>query len=174
MVAMKNLEQKYLALLDEAERRQLSDLESIRLCFQVLSLASSIDRDCAALLAPFGLSEGRFVLLFVLDAADDGLAPNALAEQAGVTRATVTGLLDGLERESLIERHADANDRRSLTIRLTRKGKQMARKAFDQHGRWIASLFLHLSVQERKTLGGLLQKVAAGMADRSDAAGGRP
>ncbi|BEP35660.1 hypothetical protein GmRootV59_26310 [Variovorax sp. V59] len=52
-------------------------------------------------------------------------------------------------------------DRRSLNIRLTRKGKQMARKAFDQHGRWIASLFLHLSVQERKTLAGLLQKVAA-------------
>src|SRR5688572_7998896 len=101
MVAMKNLEQKYLALLGEAERRQIPDLDNIRLCFQVLSLASSIDRDCAALLAPFGLSEGRFVLLFVLDAADDGLAPNALAEQAGVTRATVTGLLDGLERESL-------------------------------------------------------------------------
>ncbi|CAN7412200.1 MarR family transcriptional regulator [Variovorax paradoxus] len=101
-------------------------------------------------------------------------APDALAERAGVTRATVTGPLDGLERESLIERHADANDRRSLTIRLTRKGEQMARKAFDQHGRWIASLFLHLSAQERKTLGGLLQKVTAGMADRSDAAGGPP
>ena len=164
---MNTLEQKYLALLDAARRRQLPDLDSIRLCFQALSLASAIDRDCAALLAPHGLSEGRFVLLFLLDAAKDGLAPNALAGQAGVTRATITGLLDGLEREALIERHADSMDRRALTIRLTLRGKQVARKVFDQHGRWIASLFGDLSAQERKLLAGLLNKVSAGIASRS-------
>ena len=63
------LSQKYQALLDEAQRRQLPDVDGIRLCFQALSLAAAIDRDCAALLAPHGLSEGRFVLLFLLDAA---------------------------------------------------------------------------------------------------------
>ncbi|MDF3834963.1 MarR family transcriptional regulator [Cupriavidus basilensis] len=168
---MNALEQKYLALLNEAERRKLPDLDSIRLCFQALSLASAIDRDCAALLAPHGLSEGRFVLLFLLDAAQDGLAPNTLAQQAGVTRATVTGLLDGLEREALIERHADATDRRALTIRLTRKGKQVASKVFDEHGRWIASLFGDLSVQERSMLGALLRKVSAGMAKRGGGLG---
>ncbi|WP_418646776.1 MarR family winged helix-turn-helix transcriptional regulator [Thauera butanivorans] len=154
------LEQKYQALLQEAQRRQLPDVAGIRLCFQTLSLASAIDRDCAALLAPHGLSEGRFVLLFLLDAASEGLAPNALAEQAGVTRATVTGLLDGLEREALIERRADASDRRALRIRLTRKGKQTAKKVFDQHGRWIAGLFGNLSPSEREQLACLLDKVA--------------
>ncbi|MHA7684565.1 MarR family winged helix-turn-helix transcriptional regulator [Cupriavidus sp. PET2-C1] len=168
---MQALEQKYLALLNEAERRQLPDLDSIQLCFRALSLASAIDRDCAALLAPHGLSEGRFVLLFLLNAAKDGLAPNTLAEQAGVTRATITGLLDGLEREALIERHADTTDRRALTIRLTRKGKQVAKKVFDEHGRWIASLFCHLSAQERALLDGLLSKVSAGMAKRDGVPG---
>lgn len=60
------LEQKYLSLLQEAERHQLTDVDNIRLCFQTLSLAAAIDRDCATLLAPWGLSEGRFVLLFCL------------------------------------------------------------------------------------------------------------
>ena len=92
------LEQKYLALIQEAQQRKMPDVDGIRLCFQTLSLAAGIDRDCATLLAPHSLSEGRFVLLFLLDAAPGGLAPNALAERAGVTRATVTGLLDGLER----------------------------------------------------------------------------
>ncbi|WP_228560054.1 MULTISPECIES: hypothetical protein [Myxococcus] len=50
-----NLEQKYEALLNEAQRRQLPDVDSIRLVFQTLSLASTVDRDCAALLAPHGL-----------------------------------------------------------------------------------------------------------------------
>lgn len=126
-------------------------------------LAAGIDRDCATLLAPHGLSEGRFVLLFLLDAALDGLAPNTLAEQAGVTRATVTGLLDGLERERLIERHADANDRRALCIRLTHKGKRVAKTVFEQHGHWIASLYGNLTAPERKQLATLLEKVAGNL-----------
>lgn len=161
------LEQKYLALIQEAQQRELPDVEGIRLCFQTLSLAAQIDRDCAALLAPHGLSEGRFVLLFLLDAAADGLAPNALAERAGVTRATVTGLLDGLEREALVERHADAGDRRALSIRLTRKGKRVAKAVFEQHGRWIAGLFGNLSASERRQLSNLLDKVAGNLKGRA-------
>lgn len=156
-----DLEQKYQALLHEAQLRQLPDVEGIRLCFQTLSLASAIDHDCAALLAPYDLSEGRFVLLFLLNATSEGLAPNILAEQAGVTRPTVTGLLDGLERNALIERQADASDRRALRIRLTPKGKQMAKQVFDQHSRWIAGLFGNLSTPERGQLAALLNKVAA-------------
>ncbi|BDR09587.1 MarR family transcriptional regulator [Comamonas thiooxydans] len=159
------LEQKYQALIEEAQRRDLPDVDGIQLCFQVLSMAANIDRDCAALLAPHGLSEGRFVLLFLLDVAPDGLAPNALAEQAGVTRATVTGLLDGLEREGLIERHANAEDRRALCIRLTSKGKQLASTVIDQHGRWIAGLFGNLSAPERKQLAALLEKVRGPKSD---------
>jgi len=158
---MSELELKYLALLGEAERRQLPDLDCIRLCFQILSLAAAIDRDCAALLAPHGLSEGRFILLFLLDANPNGLAPNVLAAQAGVTRATVTGLLDGLEREALIERCADPADRRALSIQLTSKGRMVAKRVFNEHGRWIASLFADLSVQERSLLDDLLRKVMA-------------
>ena len=157
------LEQKYHALIQEAQRRKMPDVEGIRLCFQTLSLAAGIDRDCAALLAPHSLSEGRFVLLFLLDAAPDGLAPNTLADQAGVTRATVTGLLDGLEREELIERRADASDRRALCIRLTRKGRRVAKIVFEQHGRWIASLYGNLSTPEREQLASLLEKVAGNL-----------
>ena len=154
------LSQKYQALLDEAQRRQLPDVDGIRLCVQALSLAAAIDRDCAALLAPHGLSEGRFVLLFLLDAAPDGLAPAVLAQQAGVSRATVTGLIDGLEREALVARQADASDRRALRICLTPRGRQVAQAVFAQHGHWIASLFGALDAAERTQLARLLDKVA--------------
>ncbi len=163
------MEQKYLALLHEATRRNVPNLDGIRLCFEVLSLSSAIDRDCASLLAPHGLSEGRFVILFLLDAAGDGLAPNVLAEQAGVTRATVTGLLDGLENDALIERTADPTDRRALLIRLTRKGKRLATKIFDQHSRWIGGLFANLTAKERAQLAALLMKVSCNTGVRTAA-----
>ncbi|MNZ93371.1 Transcriptional repressor MprA [compost metagenome] len=169
---MQELEQKYQALLAEAGRRRLPGQDGIRLCFQTLSLAASIDRDCARQLAVHGLSEGRFVLLFLLDAAGDGLAPSRLAEQAGVTRATVTGLLDGLERDALIERQAQAGDRRALRIRLTDQGRQLAATVVEQHGRWIAGLFGGLTAAECSQLAGLLDKVAVGLAARGD--GGAP
>ena len=157
------LEQKYEALLQEARQRKMPDVDGIRLCFQTLSLAARIDRDCAAQLAPHGLSEGRFVMLFLLESAPEGLAPAALAERAGVTRATVTGLLDGLEREELIERRADASDRRALCIRLTHKGKRVAKTVFSQHSHWIASLYRGLTAPEREQLAVLLDKVTSNL-----------
>lgn len=161
---MSAFEQKYQALLDEMQRRGLPDAEGVRLCFQVLSLAAAIDRDCAALLAPHGLSEGRFVLLFLLDAAgEDGLAPKDLAQRAGISRATVTGLLDGLQREGLIERQPDAHDRRALRIVLTAQGRRTARKVIAQHSQWIAQLLAPLNSAERGQLQRLLGKIAAAM-----------
>lgn len=165
---MMSLEKKYQALLSQAQQRDLADAQSMRLCFELLSLSSAIDRDCAARLAPYRLSEGRFVLLFLLDAAEGAaLAPNVLAEQAGISRATVTGLLDGLEREGLIERQPDAHDRRSLRIVLTAQGRRTARKVITQHSQWIAQLLAPLSSAERGQLQHLLGKVAAAMQENT-------
>jgi len=158
------LERKYMALLEDARQRGAADLGGMQLCFQILSLAAGIDRDCAALLSAQGLTEGRFVLLFLLDVAPDGLAPHVLAERAGVTRATITTLLDGLQRADLAERRADATDRRALTVYLTDKGKAVAQEMVAAHAQWIGGLFGHLSAQERSQLSNLLTKAAQGRA----------
>ncbi len=60
---MSMLARKHLALLEGAERRTFADTDNIRACFEILALAGAIDRDCAVRLAPFHLSEGKFVLL---------------------------------------------------------------------------------------------------------------
>ena len=158
---MKNIEQKYCALLAEADRRGLPDIEGIRLCFRILSLAGAIDRDCARLLAPHGLSEGRFVLLFLLDQVPDGLAPHVLSEQAGVTRATITGLIDGMVRDGLVVRNPDPEDRRCFIIALTEKGKSVAKQVLDMHAGWISSLFCDITPRERALLVQVLDKVWA-------------
>lgn len=156
------LEPKHHALLNEAARRGLPSCDGIQLCFQVLALASAIDRDCAARLAPRKLSEGKFVLLFLLHGQAGGLAPHELAARAGVTRATVTGLLDGLERDGFVQRRPGLQDRRTITVALTAKGKTAAVKLFKEHTQWIGSLFDGLSQTDRQQLGDLLGKVWRG------------
>ena len=61
-----NLEQKYTALLHEAQRRKMADIENLRLCFQTLSLASSIDRDCAHSLYLMAYLKGDLCFYFSL------------------------------------------------------------------------------------------------------------
>lgn len=153
------LEQKHLALLDEMQRRGQPDTENMRLCFEVLALASAIDRACAARLAPHRLSEGKFVLLFLLRDLPEGLAPHELAERAGVTRATITGLLDGLERDGFLARHRDKEDRRKVSVRLTTKGQAVAFDLFNEHSQWIGSLFAGFDQRQREALSSLLLRV---------------
>ncbi len=165
MAPMMTLAKKYQALLNQAEQRQHPDTDGLKLCFQLLSVAANIDRSCAQRLAPYALSEGRFVLLFLLEAAPDGLSPHTLATQAGITRPTVTGLLDGLEKEGLIARQPSQADRRSLTIVLTDKGRQLSAQMFAEHTQWMSDLFNVLNPQERAQMGALLQKMAVGHND---------
>ena len=99
------------------------------------------------------------MLLFLLHGQSGGLSPHELAERAGVTRATVTGLLDGLERDGFLRREADEVDRRRVQVLLSAKGKAIATKLFAEHTQWIGGLFEALSPAERKRLGELLGKV---------------
>jgi DNA-binding MarR family transcriptional regulator len=70
-----------------------------------------------------GLSEGRMQLLMRLRwAAGRQLPLGELADRLGVTPRNITGLIDNLERDGLVERVPDKEDRRSIHARLTDKG----------------------------------------------------
>ncbi len=51
--------------------------------------------------------------------------PRRVAEVLGVGRTTVTGLLDRLEAEGLLLRAIDPADKRSFTLSLTPKGREL-------------------------------------------------
>jgi len=159
------LRPKHLLMLEAMERRKAPAGEGVRLCFELLATAGAIDRDCARRLEPHGLSEARFVMLVMLERSPDGLAPSALADQAGVTRGTITGLLDGLERDGFVRRTPDPEDRRALLVCLTDLGERLARELLGEHAQWIDDLFAGLSATERRQLSRLLGKVWSATAD---------
>ena len=57
------------------------------------------------------------VLLSLWD--EDGLKANELGKRAGLEPSTMTGLLDRMERDGLVKREPDPNDRRAHRIHLT-------------------------------------------------------
>jgi len=117
-------------------------------------------------LALRGLSQARFRLLLRLRQAGlRGLHPCELAEELGIERASVTSLLDGLEREGFAKRLPFEGDRRSIMAALTPKGTRLIDSLAPARLRKVAGLMSCLSMAEQKTLVRLLDRVHSNMTD---------
>lgn len=71
-----------------------------------------------------GLSEGRLQLLFLLRMSREGVPMSTMARLQHVSPRNITGLVDMLERDGLVERVPDPADRRSVLARLTEAGSE--------------------------------------------------
>lgn len=142
------LNAKYRALLPEAEKVKV-DKNALQACFTLLSVADELFNVCHERLAGHQLSEGRFTVLLLLR---QGAAstPSTLASQANVTRATMTGLTDGLVRDGFVARSGTAGDRRSLNISLTAKGERVLEKVIPKQLQWLESMFSEMTPERRQ------------------------
>jgi DNA-binding MarR family transcriptional regulator len=139
-----------------------ADVSAVETCLALLHIAGEVEAAYGAHFARHGLSQARFIVLMELQR-EGNLRPAELAEHTGVTRATMTGLLDGLEKEGLILRRAHAEDGRMWSVRLSAKGRQRLEGVLPDHYRRTAALMTGLSTEERQHLTELLTKVAAGI-----------
>ena len=90
-------------------------------------VATNLIRTADALLAELDrrrreladLSSSAFQALAILEGAGEPLAGHVIAERLLVSSASMTSLLDTLERRGLVERHPHPDDRRKVLISLT-------------------------------------------------------
>ena len=59
---------------------------------------------------------------------NEGCTQQTLADQTSTDKPGITRLIDHLEKENLVERHPDANDKRLKLIFLTPKGKSIEKE----------------------------------------------
>ena len=74
-------------------------------------------------IGPLDLSLPQYRVLALLG--DGSTASSVLARKLAVSPPTVTAVVDGLVARGLVERQADPEDRRRLTLLLTRDGKRV-------------------------------------------------
>jgi len=155
---------KHEALKAHAARYPDLDPSAVETCIALVRVAGEMIGGFNEHFARHGTSQGRFIIMILLNRdPDQSLSPSELAEMSSVSRATVTGLLDGLESEGLVKRVPTASDRRSHSILLTAKGKRFMNKMLPDHFRRMAGLMSELDENERKRLIELLFKVRAGL-----------
>jgi DNA-binding MarR family transcriptional regulator len=151
---------KYEAIRQRAARYPDLDARALEVFLVLLRVGSDVLDALEAYLTKKGTSQGKFTILMLLNRDPDvGISPSDLADRSGVTRATITGLLDGLSREKLVVREDDVGDRRKAVVRLTARGRKMLDEMLPDYYRQVADLMGGLSDTEKVTLIELLTKV---------------
>lgn len=106
--------------------------------------------------------EQSFVLGYLQE--HPGAIQRDVAEATRTSAASVSSLLQGLERRGLIERRPDATNGRTKTVHATQAGTDLIAGFTDAMVALDDSLLAPLDEDERDTLRRLLQKVTAELA----------
>jgi len=95
------------------------------LCFRLGALTRKIHRAYNNLSLKYGITVGQSFVIFDL-LANEGSSVKDIASRVQLDSPAITGFIDRLIKEGLVERREDPSDRRSLQIFLTSKGLQLA------------------------------------------------
>ena len=146
-----------------ADRYPEADVSAVSTFLNLLRVASDLSVALDACLSRHDLLQGRWWVLILLMREDSKTStPSILAEKAGVSRATMTGLLDGLEQNNLVMRVFAKQDRRSVFIQLTEAGQAKLDVVMPDYYSRLRLCMQALSEQDREKLQQLLSVVNAG------------
>lgn len=101
----------------------------------------------------YGLSSGRFAVLLALGSVPEGRRrPSEVAAHIGVSRPTVTGIVDGLTRAGLTVRSPDPENQRHRYVELTEAGRELIETTAPNHFRALAAALDRFTAAERQIL----------------------
>ena len=147
-----------------AERYPDADITAVSGFLHLLRVATDLSVALDACLSKHGLLQGRWwVLILLMREESKTSTPSVLAEKAGVTRATMTGLIDGLEQNGLVERVYTKDDRRSVLIRLTDAGQAKLDAVMPDYYRRVRQCMQALNDEKRAQLQQILELINAGI-----------
>ncbi|MBP2442758.1 MarR family winged helix-turn-helix transcriptional regulator [Rhizobium leguminosarum] len=139
------------------------DVEPMGILGRLKRLSTHLGREVEAVLLKQGLSTSAFDVLATLRraGAPHRLSPGELLEMTMVSSGTMTNRIDQLEKAGFVERILNPDDRRSVLIALTEKGRVTVETAVDAHVANQHRLSKNLSAAEKADLDRLLRKFLA-------------
>jgi DNA-binding MarR family transcriptional regulator len=129
------------------------------LCLHAQRTARTLARRFDEALRPLDLTNGQFSLLISLNRPKPA-AMGPVAALLGMDRTTLTAALKPLQRRGLVETVADADDKRSRLLRLTRAGHALLKKAVPAWERTHAEIDRVLAGQDPDKLRSALRSLA--------------
>ncbi|HEX7249468.1 MAG TPA: MarR family transcriptional regulator [Burkholderiales bacterium] len=142
------------------------DHRALRIWLRLLTCTQLIERRVRTRLREdFATTLPRFDLMAQLERHPEGLKMGELSRLLMVTGGNVTAIVDQLEKEGLVERLDEPDDRRAFRIRLTRAGDKAFAEMARAHEGWVVEMLEGLSRKEHEELLKLLAKVKSSAAE---------
>lgn len=153
----------------KAAERPADHEPELRLWLRLLSCANLIENEVRRRLREtFDVTLPRFDLLAQLDKTPAGMTLGELSQRMMVSNGNVTGLVERLVADGLIDRRPSPSDRRAQMVSLTGEGRRAFRAMARAHENWIAKFFSELNREDIDVLMRCLAKtktsVRAGIA----------
>ena len=133
-------------------------LRSLAECYQAFESYS------AAHVRTLGLTGAQFDIVATLGNTP-GMTCKELGEKTLITKGTLTGVLDRMEKRGLIRRTASDADRRQVFVVLTAQGVRTFERVFPVHVGHLKSAFTVLSPRELDQAAELLHKLRNALRD---------
>ena len=160
------MEADFVSKILDQWKRERPDLDTSTMAIigRISRLARFFEAQIEGNLAKSGLHGGRFDVLAALrrSGAPFSLSPTQLREQMMLSSGATTHRIDLLEKERLVERLNDPEDRRGVIVRLTESGKRLVDEVLDSHIMIEAELLKSLAQRQRYDLGVLLEGLSQG------------
>lgn len=137
------------------------DASSMEIFGRMARIQKHLDRLRAEALAQYGFKEGEFDVLATLrrSGAPYCLTPTELYRSLLITSGAMTNRLTRLESAGMIERIVDEQDRRSVQVCLSERGKALIEQAVNTHTEIQNCVLAPLKAEQRQTLAGMLKSV---------------
>lgn len=154
--------------ITETENQVATRLGNQKIDFESMTAVSNIFRAANAVrnqlersvLLPHSLTWTGFVVLWVVWIWEP-IETKEVASEAGIAKATVTGVLNTLEGRGLVKRTRGADDRRQMFVELTPDGRKMMKKLFPEFNREESNVTGALSSSQKNQLAKHLRTITA-------------
>jgi len=136
------------------------DVQGLTTVFSLRAAAQHVDNAISEWMAGSVGSAPRYQILMALWASEGkGISHKDIVAAMGVTRATVSGLMAGLERDGLVKSCVDSVDRRKQIARLTQKGEAIINRQHSLNIRRFDAIFASFTSEELASLTALLHRL---------------
>jgi DNA-binding MarR family transcriptional regulator len=148
-----------------------SDADAIEVMLAMLRSVrvhrTAVHRQIENMALPVGMTGARFTLLMTLYFSRDSLlAQNEISKELNVSRTNITNLIDGLERDGLVERVPNPADRRVSYAQLTKAGEDLCVRLMPTMTREMEDATLGFSPEEKELFKQFLYRVQRNIVSR--------
>ncbi|NIC06812.1 MarR family winged helix-turn-helix transcriptional regulator [Billgrantia bachuensis] len=136
--------------------------ERLRLWLRMLRVTRQVEAALREKLrVEFDSTLPRFDVMAALFREREGLKMNELSKRLRVSNGNVTGIVDRLAEDGLVERIAIEGDRRATLVRLTADGRDAFTTMAAAHEGWVDALLDGVSAEDAHHIGELLHRLPA-------------